>query len=62
MTDGRQQMTQAVCQERERILARKVARELTAEEIAKVSGGKQQMRPADSFSGACLFRDDCVAY
>jgi hypothetical protein len=57
-----EQMTAPAHQERERILARMVARELTAEEIAHVSGGSRPLRPADSFSGACLFRDDCCMY
>jgi hypothetical protein len=44
----------------ERILGRKVARELTAEEMADVSGGKEILYPGDSFSGPGLDRDDCI--
>jgi len=46
--------------EPERILARKVARELTAQELDQVSGGKEVLYPGDSFSGPALDRDDCI--
>lgn len=42
----------------ERILARKVARELTAQELAEIAGGRLS-RAGVTHSGPCCEEDDC---
>jgi hypothetical protein len=52
------EQTHEACEEN-RILARKVARELTIEEIDQVSGGMAIRTAGTSFSGPCCHADDC---
>ena len=47
-------------EQNDRILARKLARELTAEELAEVAGGMRSLG-GTSYSGPCCCADECCA-